>query len=70
MTASNRGLLLYRLADAIAADAERLADLEVRDNRKLRVKMLGQMRYLIGWRPPCRAIKRCDQARVLSLSAQ
>ena len=49
MTASDRGLLLYRLADAIAADAERLADLEVRDNGKLRVEMLGQMRYLPRW---------------------
>lgn len=49
MTASDRGLLLYRLADAVAADAERLADLEVRDNGKLRVEMLGQMRYLPRW---------------------
>ena len=49
MTASDRGLLLYRLADVIAADAERLADLEVRDNGKLRVEMLGQMRYLPRW---------------------
>ncbi len=49
MTASDRGLLLYRLADAITADAERLADLEVRDNGKLRVEMLGQMRYLPRW---------------------
>ncbi len=49
MTASDRGLLLHRLADVIAADAERLADLEVRDNGKLRVEMLGQMRYLPRW---------------------
>jgi acyl-CoA reductase-like NAD-dependent aldehyde dehydrogenase len=28
MTPSDRGLLLYRFADVIAANAERLADLE------------------------------------------
>ncbi|MBV8094788.1 MAG: aldehyde dehydrogenase [Acetobacteraceae bacterium] len=49
MTASDRGLLLYRLADVIAANTERLADLEVRDNGKLRVEMLGQMKYLPRW---------------------
>lgn len=49
MTASDRGLMLYRLADVIAANAEELADLEVRDNGKLRVEMLGQMRYLPRW---------------------
>ncbi len=49
MTASDRGMLMYRLADAIAANAEYLADLEVRDNGKLRVEMLGQMRYLPRW---------------------
>ena len=49
MTASDRGLLLYRLAELIAANAESLADLEVRDNGKLRVEMLGQMRYLPRW---------------------
>ena len=42
MTASDRGLLLYRLADVIASHAEWLAELEVRDNGKLRVEMLGQ----------------------------
>ena len=49
MLPSDRGLLLYRLADVIAANAERLADLEVRDNGKLRVEMLGQMKYLPRW---------------------
>jgi (Z)-2-((N-methylformamido)methylene)-5-hydroxybutyrolactone dehydrogenase len=49
MHASDRGLLLYRLADLIAANAETLADLEVQDNGKLRVEMLGQMRYLPRW---------------------
>ncbi len=49
MSASDRGLLMYRLADVIAEHAEELADLEVRDNGKLRVEMLGQMRYLPRW---------------------
>ncbi len=43
MTASDRGLLLHRLGDVIAANAQELADLEVRDNGKLMVEMLGQM---------------------------
>jgi acyl-CoA reductase-like NAD-dependent aldehyde dehydrogenase len=49
MHPSERGLLLHRVGDLIAAHAERLADLEVRDNGKLRVEMLGQMRYLPRW---------------------
>ena len=49
MHPSDRGLMLFKLADAIAANAERLADLEVRDNGKLRAEMLGQMRYLPRW---------------------
>jgi acyl-CoA reductase-like NAD-dependent aldehyde dehydrogenase len=49
LTASDRGLLLYRLADLIAQHAEALAELEVRDNGKLMVEMLGQVRYLPRW---------------------
>jgi len=49
MTASDRGLLLYRLADVITQNTDYLADLEVRDNGKLRIEMLGQMRYLPRW---------------------
>ena len=49
VSASDRGLLLHRLAELIAAKAEHLADLEVRDNGKLRLEMLGQMRYLPRW---------------------
>ena len=49
MTASDRGLLLYRLADLILENAELLADLEVKDNGKLRNEMLGQMRYIPRW---------------------
>jgi acyl-CoA reductase-like NAD-dependent aldehyde dehydrogenase len=49
MTATQRGRLLNRLGDLIAANAERLADLEVRDNGKLKAEMLGQMKYLPQW---------------------
>ena len=49
MIPSERGLLLHRLGDIIAANAEYLANLEVRDNGKLMVEMLGQMRYLPKW---------------------
>lgn len=49
MTASARGLLLHRLGDLVAENAEMLADLEVRDNGKLKAEMLGQMKYLPQW---------------------
>ena len=49
MHPSDRGLLLHRVGELIAANAERLAELEVRDNGKLKVEMLGQMKYLPRW---------------------
>ncbi|WP_207791858.1 aldehyde dehydrogenase [Siccirubricoccus phaeus] len=49
LTASARGLLMQRLADLIAANAERLAATEVRDNGKLLAEMLGQTRYNPEW---------------------
>src|SRR5580704_3709890 len=39
MTASNRGKLMNRLADLVAANAERLAEIEVHDNGKLMSEM-------------------------------
>ena len=59
MTASARGLLLFRLADLIARDAEHLARTEVRDNGKL----LAEMRAAGG--PP---ITLYDSARTLVAS--
>ena len=47
--ASDRGLMLHRLGDVVAAHAEALADLEVSDNGKLKAEMLGQMRYVPRW---------------------
>jgi hypothetical protein len=49
MMASERGALLRRLGDVIAENAEKLAELEVLDNGKLRAEMLGQMKYLPQW---------------------
>jgi aldehyde dehydrogenase (NAD+) len=49
LTGFARAALLRRLADAIAADAERLARLEVSDSGKLYREMIGQMRGLGGW---------------------
>ncbi len=48
-TASERGALLRRIGDLIAANAERLAALEVRDNGKLMAEMLAQLRYIPNW---------------------
>ncbi|MDH6622623.1 acyl-CoA reductase-like NAD-dependent aldehyde dehydrogenase [Streptomyces sp. LBL] len=49
LTASARGALMRRLGDAIAADARRLAELEVRDNGKLFTEMFGQVSYVPQW---------------------
>ncbi|WP_137390140.1 aldehyde dehydrogenase [Rhodoligotrophos defluvii] len=49
LTASSRGKLLWRLADLIERDAEKLARLEVRDNGKLFAEMHGQLRYIPEW---------------------
>jgi (Z)-2-((N-methylformamido)methylene)-5-hydroxybutyrolactone dehydrogenase len=37
------------LGDRIAENAERLSDLEVKDNGKLKAEMLGQLKYLPQW---------------------
>jgi (Z)-2-((N-methylformamido)methylene)-5-hydroxybutyrolactone dehydrogenase len=49
MTASSRGKLMRRLGDLVARDAEHLADIEVRDNGKLKNEMHGQLRYHSEW---------------------
>ena len=49
MTASARGKVMRKLADLVAANAERLAEIEVRDNGKLLAEMLGQVRYHPEW---------------------
>ena len=49
LTAPQRGKLLFRLADLIARDADKLAEMETRDNGKLLREMSGQMAYLPEW---------------------
>ncbi|CAB3647785.1 aldehyde dehydrogenase [Trinickia soli] len=49
LSASARGQLLCRLADRLASDAARLAEIEVRDNGKLYAEMVGQLSYLPQW---------------------
>jgi aldehyde dehydrogenase (NAD+) len=49
MTASGRGKLMLRLADLVAANADRLAEIEVRDNGKLLTEMAAQVRYHPEW---------------------
>ena len=49
MNASQRGALLRKLGDLIAKNAERLAELEVRDNGKLIAEMRAQTNYAPQW---------------------
>jgi aldehyde dehydrogenase (NAD+) len=49
MTATQRGLLLHRLGDLIARDAEKLAKIEVQDNGKLFAEMNAQLNYIPQW---------------------
>ncbi|KQW72474.1 aldehyde dehydrogenase [Ensifer sp. Root127] len=49
LTPSARGKLLVRLADLIAASAERLAAIETRDNGKLIAETTAQLRYIPEW---------------------
>ena len=49
MTASARGLIIRRLADLIAEDAARLAEIESTDNGKLIAEMRGQLNYVPQW---------------------
>jgi (Z)-2-((N-methylformamido)methylene)-5-hydroxybutyrolactone dehydrogenase len=49
MTASARGALLRRLGDIVTREADRLAEIETRDNGKLITEMRAQLRYLPQW---------------------
>jgi aldehyde dehydrogenase (NAD+) len=49
ITATARGALLRKLADLIAAEADRLAEIETRDNGKLITEMRIQLRYIPQW---------------------
>jgi aldehyde dehydrogenase (NAD+) len=49
MTGFTRAALMRRLADLVAANADRLARLEVNDSGKLYREMIGQLNGLGGW---------------------
>jgi len=49
MTASARGAILRRFADLVAENADRIGELETRDNGKLITEMRGQLRYIPQW---------------------
>jgi aldehyde dehydrogenase (NAD+) len=49
MTPSARARCMRKLGDLVAGNAERLAEIEVRDNGKLMSEMLGQLRYHPEW---------------------
>ena len=49
MSASARGKVMRRIGDLVAENAQRLAEVEVRDNGKLMAEMLGQVKYHPEW---------------------
>ncbi|MEM1236335.1 MAG: aldehyde dehydrogenase [Pseudomonadota bacterium] len=49
ITATARGKLMVKLADLIARDAQKLAEIETRDNGKLISEMAAQVGYLQEW---------------------
>ncbi|MBC8445266.1 MAG: aldehyde dehydrogenase family protein, partial [Rhodospirillaceae bacterium] len=49
LTPTARGQLMVRLADLISENAERLAEIEVRDNGKLIAEMSAQLNYIPQW---------------------
>jgi (Z)-2-((N-methylformamido)methylene)-5-hydroxybutyrolactone dehydrogenase len=49
LNASERGRLLWRLADRITANADRLAEVEQRDNGKLATEVVSQVRYMADY---------------------
>src|SRR5207247_11173637 len=49
LSATARGALLRRLGDLIAAEAERLAEIETTDNGKLLAEMRAQLNYVPQW---------------------
>lgn len=49
MNATARGAILRRLGDLIAAESDRLAEIESTDNGKLVAEMRGQLKYIPQW---------------------
>ena len=49
LTATARGAMVHKLGDLIAAEANRLAEIESTDNGKLFAEMRGQLNYIPQW---------------------
>lgn len=49
LNATQRGALLRKFGDLVARDAQRLSEVEVRDNGKLLTEMRGQLDYIPQW---------------------
>ncbi len=49
LTASARGDLLRKFAELVAAEADKLAEIETTDNGKLIAEMRGQLKYVPQW---------------------
>ncbi len=49
LTASERGRLMWRLADLVTEHAPRLAEIEQRDNGKLSAEVVAQVRYMADY---------------------
>ena len=49
LTPSERGRMLWRLADLITANAPRLAEIERRDNGKLATEVVSQVKYMADY---------------------
>src|SRR5690348_3132929 len=49
LTATARGELLHRLGDLVAAEADRLAEVETQDNGKLLAEMRAHLNYVPKW---------------------
>jgi acyl-CoA reductase-like NAD-dependent aldehyde dehydrogenase len=49
LTATQRGALLRKFGDLVAREAQRLVEIEVRDNGKLLTEMRGQLDYIPQW---------------------
>lgn len=49
LNATARGTLLRKLAELIAQESDRLAEIETKDNGKLIAEMRGQLKYIPNW---------------------
>ena len=49
LTASARGALLHKFGELVAAEAQRIAEIESTDNGKLIAEMRGQLNYIPQW---------------------